>query len=137
MEKQVFRQKSVERIASPEQLQDYMRVTNPGIWMVLAAVILLLAGLLVWGSMTYIDSVAYGKAEVSQGSMLVRFDEERAAENVDVGMSVTVGESQSVIRSMGWDEQGMFALAETTLADGEYDAAVHYKQTQVLKLLFR
>ena len=34
-------------------------------------------------------------------------------------------------------EEGMFALAETTLADGEYDAAVHYKQTQVLKLLFR
>ena len=32
MENQVFRQKSVERIASPEQLQDYMRVTTPGVW---------------------------------------------------------------------------------------------------------
>ena len=28
MEKQVFREKSVERIASPEQLQDYMRVNG-------------------------------------------------------------------------------------------------------------
>lgn len=133
----LYRESSLDRIQSPEQLNDYLRVTNPSVWVLLTAVILLLAGLLVWGSMAYIDSVAYGKAEVSQGSMLVRFDEERAAENVDVGMSVTVGESQSVIRSMGWDEQGMFALAETTLADGEYDAAVHYKQTQVLKLLFR
>jgi hypothetical protein len=134
---QLYRKGSLERIQSPEQLNDYLRVTHPSVWVLLTAVILLLAGLLVWGSMAYIDSVAYGKAEVTQGSMLVRFDEERAAEHVDVGMSVTVGETRSEIRSMGWDEQGMFALAETTLADGEYDAAVHYKQTQVLKLLFR
>ena len=133
----LYRKSSMEHIQSPEQLNDYLRITNPSVWLLLTAVILLLAGLLVWGSLTYIDSVAYGKAEVNQGSMLVRFDEERAAENVDVGMSVTVGETRSEIRSMGWDEQGMFALAETSLADGEYDAAVHYKQTQVLKLLFR
>ena len=47
MENQIFRQKSVERISSPEQLQDYMRVTTPGVWMVLLAVILLLAGVIV------------------------------------------------------------------------------------------
>ena len=35
----VFRQKTLERISSPEQLTDYLRVTNPGIWAVLAAVI--------------------------------------------------------------------------------------------------
>ena len=47
MQSQLFRKKSIDRIASPEQLQDYMRVTNPGVWMVLAAVIALLAGLLI------------------------------------------------------------------------------------------
>ncbi|HAG12584.1 MAG TPA: NHLP bacteriocin system secretion protein, partial [Ruminococcus sp.] len=35
---QVFRKKSLDRISSPEQLTDYLRVTNPGIWVVLAAV---------------------------------------------------------------------------------------------------
>lgn len=44
----VFRQKTLERISSPEQLADYLRVTNPGIWIILAAVIVLLAGIFVW-----------------------------------------------------------------------------------------
>ena len=70
----LYRESSLDRIQSPEQLNDYLRVTNPSVWVLLTAVILLLAGLLVWGSMTYIDSVAYGKAEVGEGSMLVRFD---------------------------------------------------------------
>ena len=133
----LYRKSSLESIQSPEQLNDYLRVTNPSVWVLLTAVILLLAGLLVWGSLTYIDSVAYGKAEVSRGTMVVRFDEEQAALHVQEGMSVTVGETRSEIRTLGRDEQGLFALAETDLADGVYDAGVHYKQTQVLKLLFR
>ena len=36
----VFRKKTLDRIASPEQLTDYLRVTNPGIWVILVAVIL-------------------------------------------------------------------------------------------------
>ena len=60
----LYRESSLDRIQSPEQLNDYLRVTNPSVWVLLTAVILLLAGLLVWGSMAYIDSVAYGKAEV-------------------------------------------------------------------------
>lgn len=44
MSDQIFRKKSLDRISSPEQLNDYIRVANPGIWMILAAVIILLAG---------------------------------------------------------------------------------------------
>ena len=39
MSDQIFRKKSLDRISSPEQLNDYIRVANPGIWMILAAVI--------------------------------------------------------------------------------------------------
>ena len=41
----IFRKKTLDRISSPEQLTDYLRVTNPGIWLVLATVVLLLAGI--------------------------------------------------------------------------------------------
>ena len=44
----IFREKTLERISSPEKLTEYLRVTNPGIWIVLGAVILLLGGLLIW-----------------------------------------------------------------------------------------
>ena len=41
---QIFRQKSLDQISSPEQLHDYLHVTNPTVWLALAAVILLLVG---------------------------------------------------------------------------------------------
>lgn len=44
----VFREKSLERMASPEQLDDYIRVTTPSIWLVLLAVVILLVGILAW-----------------------------------------------------------------------------------------
>ncbi len=44
----VFRKKSIERISSPEELNDYIRVTTPSVWLVMAALILLLVGMLAW-----------------------------------------------------------------------------------------
>ena len=38
----------MERVASPEQLNDYIRVTSPSVWIILLALLVLLAGLLVW-----------------------------------------------------------------------------------------
>ena len=43
-----FREKSLEAIESPESLNDYIRVTTPPVWLVLAAMLILLAGILVW-----------------------------------------------------------------------------------------
>ena len=40
----LFREKSLEAVESPESLNDYMRVTSPGVWLVLAAVIVVLIG---------------------------------------------------------------------------------------------
>lgn len=48
---EIFREKSLERVSSPEQLNDYIRVTTPSVWLVLIAVIFLLIGGLVWSIM--------------------------------------------------------------------------------------
>ena len=39
----IFREKSLNKIASPEQMNDYIRVSSPSVWMVLTAVIVLLS----------------------------------------------------------------------------------------------
>ena len=134
---QVYRKGSLERIQSPEQLNDYLRVTNPSVWVLLTAVILLLMGLLVWGSFTYIDSVATGSAELVNGTMTLRFDDPATAESIETGMPVSIGETTAEILSLGRDEQGFFALARVDLPDGHYEASVRYRQTQILKLMFR
>lgn len=58
MDNKIFREKSIERVTSPEELNDYMKVTTPSIWVVLVAIIIFLVGLLTWaflGSVTVTD----------------------------------------------------------------------------------
>ena len=95
-EKSLFRKNSMESLTSPEQLTDYLHVTTPTVWVVMAAIILLLVGMLIWGSIASIDSYAAGTAQVRDGSMLVLFDDAELARNVEAGMTVTVGETSSV-----------------------------------------
>ena len=43
MENGIFRKKSLDKISSPEQFNQYLCVVNTGVWLVLAAVFLLLS----------------------------------------------------------------------------------------------
>lgn len=52
---EIFRKKSIERVSTPEQLNDYIRVTTPSVWVVLAAMTVLLIGMLVWGVFGSVD----------------------------------------------------------------------------------
>lgn len=44
----IFRNKSLKKISSPEQLDNYLVVTGPGIWFTLIAIIVLLIGVFTW-----------------------------------------------------------------------------------------
>lgn len=52
----IFRNKTVESVQSPEVLDSYLRVTTPGVWIFLAAVVCLLAGVIVWSIFGTIES---------------------------------------------------------------------------------
>ena len=54
------------KISSPEQLNSYIRVTSPGAWIVLASVLVFLAGFFVWiffGELKIPDAAANISAE--------------------------------------------------------------------------
>ncbi len=44
----IFRKKSLDKVSSPEKLDDYIRVTTPSVWITLTAIVLLLVGAVVW-----------------------------------------------------------------------------------------
>lgn len=137
MEQSIYRKESLERVSSPEQLNDYLHVTSPAIWIVLAAVILLIGGLFVWSSVTAVESYAGGIAEVRGGVLTITFDDAEKAANVEVGMDVKVGDLTAPVRSVGQSEDGAcIAVAEIALPDGVYEARVAYKHTQIIDLLF-
>ena len=137
MKESIYREKSLNRVSSPEELGSYLRVTSPAVWLLLIAVILLLAGMLLWSSKVSIDSIAAGTARVENGSMILTFDDEQIASAVKPGMTVRVGEAEGRISGIGTlPSGGLFASGEIALSDGTYSASVILRKTQVLKLLF-
>ena len=137
MEQSVFRKESLKRVSSPEQLNEYLQVTSPTSWVVFGAAILLIVSLFIWSSVTAVESYAAGKAEVQDGVLTLVFDDTKKAENIEVGMDVRVGDTLTPVMSIGQDGDGnVFAVADTNLPDGTYEARVGYKITQIIKLFF-
>ncbi len=56
MSKQIFREKSINKLSSPEQLNEYIRVASPSIWIILGATIIVLIGVVVCGTFGEIDT---------------------------------------------------------------------------------
>lgn len=103
MNKELFREDAVKRASSPEQLNQYIKVTNPGVWVSLAAIIILLIGVCVWGVFgrleTTVDAVC-----VSDGSQAICYmvDSEAIA-SVEKGQEVKIGEAIYIVDSVSQD----------------------------------
>lgn len=76
MSSTIFREKSLKKIASPEQMNDYIRVSSPSVWMVLTAVIVLLAGVCVWGMFGHLDTAVQTGGVCTDGRLTVLVGEE-------------------------------------------------------------
>lgn len=99
MENKIFRSKSIERISSPEQLNDYVRVSNPGVWMALTAIIVLLIGVCVWGIFGKMDTVVQTAVEVKDGNA-VCYVKEKEIENIRAGQTVRIRDGEYIIESV-------------------------------------
>ena len=133
----LFRKSSVDRLSSPEQINDYLHVTTPAVWAALVVTILLLAGIFLWSYFAVIESYALGNAHVDDGIMTLTFDDPAVAENVETGMTALIGDARVQISSIGQDESGRrIAIATVSMPDGDYEARVGYRQTQMIRMLF-
>ena len=65
MESKLFRNKSLNRISSPEELHDRLRVTSPRLWMTLSAIAALLIGFIVYAATARVENIAHIQVEVS------------------------------------------------------------------------
>ena len=74
MSSTIFREKSLKKIASPEQMNDYIRVSSPSVW--LTAVIVLLAGVCVWGMFGHLDTAVQTGGVCTDGRLTVLVGEE-------------------------------------------------------------
>ena len=96
MNEQLFRKKSIDRVSSPEQLNEYIRVSNPGIWMVLAAIIFLLVGAIVWGVVGTLDTTLSAVAVAENGEATI-YVKEADADSIESGMTVRIGDKEGTV----------------------------------------
>jgi len=52
MKSDLFRKEAVEKITSPEDLNSYVKVLNPRIWLILVGIVIAIAGLIVFTAST-------------------------------------------------------------------------------------
>jgi len=129
----VSRQKTRDRISSPDQLTDYLRVTNPGIWVLLASIVLFLAGVFVWFTIGTLESTAAVKVSVA-GQQATVIPREAAV--LTEGMPLRVASDEYTLDSVGTDEYDRsFGNAVVKLPDGVYDGIVVTAQTHLISFL--
>ncbi len=135
-DKQIFRKNVMDRLSSPEELNDYLHITSPSVWIALVAVVLVLVGTIVWSSVTFVNSYIDATAEVEDGRMAVLlFRDSSFSDRVEIGQEVVVGNSSYIISNLGYRGETIIAHAVCDLSDGTYPAKVIFSRTQLLGMI--
>lgn len=125
MDGNLFRKKSMDRVTSPEQLTDYIKVSNPGVWMLLAAIIIFLVGICVWGAFGKLET-KLPVAAVSENGATVCYVKEADIATVEKGMTVRCGDKEYTIADIGaapiavTADIGEYALHVGNIQSGEW-----------------
>ncbi|MBR1659148.1 MAG: hypothetical protein IJ705_02365 [Oscillospiraceae bacterium] len=135
-ENKIFRKESVERISSPEQMTDYLRVTTPAVWMVLLAVVALLAGIVAWSVLGTMETRILGEAMVQDGVVYVMPNAGEDARGVSAGMTLRVGGAEGTVTGMGYTNDGALLIrGAAEVADGMYSAEIVTETVHAISFL--
>ena len=137
MNETLFRQKSLDKVKSPENLDDYIQVSNPGMWLLLVSVIVLLAGACVWGIFGHLDSTVDTSIHAENGTLICFIMNEDFA-SVQEGMTVKFDEYEAVVTGT-WQKEdpGYLCVLESEQAvpDGFYDGKIVTKSVRPLSFV--
>ena len=100
MNDKLFRKSSLDKITGPEQLDDYIRVASPSLWVMLGAVVVLLIAVLVW-SVTGTLPTTLSLNGVGNGGTVVCYLPPEEAETLSPGMAARAGDAQGTVSQVG------------------------------------
>lgn len=158
MNHHLFRKHSVERISSAQQLNAYIRVASPGVWLILLAVVVFLMGILVWGIFgtvtTTLDAVA-----VCENGQIVCMIKDETTEEIKPGMTVWIEGQEGTIETVsprpelvegnldayvshvgGFSQEDFYWWAEVesvSLADGIYPAKIQRESVHPIQFILQ
>ena len=138
MHEEIFRKKNLDKVKSPENLDDYIRVSNPGVWLLLVSVIVLLAGACVWGIFGHIDSTVPATVHIENGTAICYIADENSS-LVKVGLTVKFEKQEAIIKAVGekTDMGYSCTLSENpSMADGYYEGKVVVERYKPLSFIW-
>ena len=137
MNEQLFRKKSIDKVKSPESLNDYLHVSNPSVWLLLISVIVLLAGACVWVIFGHIDSTVETTIHAENGNVICYIEKEDIT-SVQKGMTVKFGGVEAVITEVEQTEDMGYSCvlkSDRTIPEGVYEGKVVTKSIKPLSFI--
>ena len=155
MAERLFREESLQRVKSPDALNDYIHVARPSTWLILGAIVLFLVGVCVWGVFGHITLQVSGFSLVDNGKAWVLVDQSDV-DRVQPGMEIRVGENKGTVEIVypetgtlgeisdqygvyigSYDRSMRVGVVEGTMriADGSYDCTIVLRSITPASLL--
>lgn len=136
MNEQIFRQKSLDKVKSPENLDDYIQVSNPSVWLLLISIIVFLAGACVWGAFGHIDSTVPVNVRSENGE-LTAFVDYGAVSDMHEGMVVRVKGVETTISHILREGDNFVCTLKTdkTIPDGFYEGKIVIESIRPLSFI--
>lgn len=129
MDNGIFRQKNVQRMQSPDNLKEYIKVVNPGIWFVFIAAFILLVGAFVWGTFGTIEDKVTITAVCQNGTIKCEYNGK-----FEKDMPVVIGENNGLTVSV--NPSGVNIEMEKPMADGVYSGYVVIGMISPISFIF-
>lgn len=151
----LFRKESLEKISSPDQLDEYLKVTNPAMWLVFLGVIIFLSGVLVWAVWGHLDTEISAAAEVKENTAYIYLPSGK--NDIKTGMLVKIRDQEYEIsaihpssrradenfhkdlKALGSLESGQILdeiVFPCPISDGVYPAVIVTERISPFRLIF-
>jgi HlyD family secretion protein len=113
-----FRKRALDRLSSPEDLDRLVRVSRPGTWIALGGLLLVIAGVVLWATLTNVTTTVSGLGFVLPEGGLIEASTLRAGivQNIDVreGQRVRAGDR---VASLGLADGGEVSITAPTAGE--------------------
>jgi len=132
----IFNKRATEKLRSPDDLDKYVRVTSPSVWVLLAGCAALIVGLLAWGIFGAVTTSVGTTGACVEGKAVCFLDAEEVVK-VKVGDAASVAGERMTVKSVSEipvsrSEAGEILVSDylvSTLVEGDWAYVVEFDGT--------
>lgn len=155
MSEKIFREKSLEKVNSPEKLDECLKVTSASVWFLLIGIIALLVGVIVWGYFGKLNTYAKTGC-LLDGKSAYCYSKQEEFSKIEVGQTIIIDNQEFVVESKtnngvlipegydylkhlidAQDDEFVFEVScKSDLNPGIYEGKVVVEQISPLKFVF-